>query len=55
MTKKFVWTGLFFGSTIGGFAPSMWGSDLFSPWGLATAAVGGLAGMWLGYRVSHWV
>jgi hypothetical protein len=55
MTKKFVWTGAFFGSSIGGFVPAMWGGDLFSLPGLVASAAGALAGMWLGYRVSQWL
>jgi len=54
MTKKFVWTGLFFGSGIGGFVPLMWGGEMLSLWGVATTAAGGIAGMWLGYRISQW-
>jgi hypothetical protein len=53
MSKKFIWVGFFFGSSIGGFVPAMWGGDLLSPWGIVMSLVGGIAGMWAGYRVSQ--
>jgi len=55
MTKKFIWTGFFLGSSIGGFVPAMWGGDMISIWGIVMSFVGGIAGMWAGYRVSQWV
>ena len=55
MSKKFIWGGLFLGSSIGGMVPAMWGGDLLSGWGIVMSLVGGLAGIWAGYRVSQWV
>lgn len=53
MTKKFIWAGLFLGSTIGGIVPAMWGGDMFSIWGIIMSFVGGIVGMWAGYRVAQ--
>jgi len=55
MSKKFIWTGFFLGSTIGGIVPAMWGGDMLSVWGIVMSLVGGIAGMWAGYRVSQWI
>ena len=55
MTKKFIWKGFFFGSTIGGIAPAMWGGDMLSMWGIVMSLAGGIVGMWAGYRVSQWL
>ena len=42
-----------FGTFIGGYVPSAWGASDFSLQSLAFAAVGGLAGVWLGVRLSQ--
>jgi len=51
MKKKFIWIGFLFGSSIGGILPAMWGGDLLSVWGIVMSLVGGIAGIWAGYRV----
>jgi hypothetical protein len=51
MGKKFMWAGFFLGSTIGGLVPAIWGDDIFSVWGIVLSLVGGIAGIWAGYRV----
>jgi hypothetical protein len=53
MTKKFIWGGFFVGSTIGNFLPALWGGDMISVSGFALSFVGGIIGMWLGYRVAQ--
>lgn len=51
MSKKtFVWLGLFVGSTIGSFVPALWGSDLMSFSSIFLGALGGLAGIWAGFK-----
>jgi hypothetical protein len=50
MTKKFVWIGLFVGSTIGNMVPVLWGGDALSVSGVLFSLVGGIVGIWLGYR-----
>jgi len=51
MSKKFL-IGLFVfvGSTIGSFIPSLWNADLLSYSSLFLGGVGGLIGVWLGYK-----
>ncbi len=52
MDRKIIWLGLFVGSSIGGFIPSFWGAGALSFSGLIFSALGGFAGIWLGYRMS---
>ena len=40
------------GSIIGGFIPDLWGAELFSYSSVLLSGVGGLAGLWLGYKMS---
>jgi uncharacterized membrane protein YeaQ/YmgE (transglycosylase-associated protein family) len=51
MRSKLIWIGLFVGSTVGGFVPSLWGADMLSFSGVIFSAVGGVVGIWLGYRL----
>ncbi|MDO8619743.1 MAG: hypothetical protein Q7R64_00140 [bacterium] len=53
MDRKMIWLGLFVGSTIGGFIPSFWGAGVLSFSGLIFSALGGFAGIWLGFRISE--
>jgi uncharacterized membrane protein YeaQ/YmgE (transglycosylase-associated protein family) len=51
-SKKLIWLGLFVGSTVGGMLPSLWGADMFSLSGVVMSFVGGVAGIWAGYRLA---
>jgi hypothetical protein len=51
--KKLVWIGLFIGSTIGGFVPSLWDSGMFSMAGVLGSAIGGLLGIYLGFKIGE--
>ncbi len=53
MERKIIWLGLFVGSTIGGFIPSLWGAGALSFSGLIFSALGGFVGIWLGFRISE--
>jgi len=50
MTKKLVWIGMFVGSTIGNMLPLVWGGDALSVSGFLLSLLGGIAGIWVGYR-----
>ena len=41
-----------FGMFAGGYVPELWGSSSFSPVSLLFGAAGGIAGVWLGIRLS---
>ena len=53
MTKKFVWIGLFVGSAIGNMLPMLWGGDAISISGVLFSMIGGIVGIWLGYRIGQ--
>ncbi len=50
--KAFVWGGYAIGSTIGGFIPALWDTSLFSFWGLILSTVGGMIGIYAGYKLA---
>ena len=50
MTKKFIWIGFFVGSTIGNMLPLLWGGDAISIAVVLFSLIGGIIGIWLGYR-----
>ena len=41
------------GSSIGGFVPSLWHAGMFSMWSIATSTIGGVAGIWIAYRLTR--
>ena len=51
--KKLVWIGLFIGSTIGGFIPSLWDSSFVSMSGVIGSAIGGFLGIWAGWKLGE--
>ena len=51
MSKTVVWFGLFVGSSLGGYLPSAFGADMFSPWALLGSVVGGIAGIFAGIKL----
>ena len=53
MAKKFIWIGLFVGSTAGNMLPLLWGGDAMSVSGIVLSIVGGIAGIWVGYRYAQ--
>lgn len=50
-TKTLVWIGLFIGSTIGSMIPSIWGAGIFSISSILLSALGGLVGIFLGFKL----
>lgn len=53
-SKPMIWIGMFVGSTAGGFVPLLWGGSAFSFSGIIWNAVGAMAGIWAGYKLSDW-
>jgi len=52
-TKSLVWLGFFIGSGIGSYLPLLWGGNLFSFTSIILSAVGGLAGIYVFYKISQ--
>ena len=42
------------GSTVGGFAPALWGGSALGTASLALAFVGGIVGLWVGVRLASY-
>ncbi len=53
MERKFIWLGLFVGSFIGGYLPELWGAGLFSFSSVIGSFLGGVAGIWAGYKIGN--
>ena len=52
-TKRLIWIGSIVGSFIGGLIPGLWHASMFSMWGLVLSTIGGIAGIWLGWRIGQ--
>ena len=48
VSRKLIWFGLFVGSSLGGYLPTLFGADMFSLWALLGGTVGGVAGVFAG-------
>lgn len=53
MSKKLVWIGVMVGSTLGGLLPMLWHASLFSMSGMVLSMIGGLAGIWVAWRIER--
>ena len=53
MNRKLIWIGMIVGSTIGGCVPALWHAGMFSVSAILLSAVGGIAGIWVGYRLGR--
>jgi len=51
--NKLVWLFLFIGSSIGGFIPTLWDSSFISMSGIFGSAIGGLIGIWIGWKIGE--
>jgi len=53
--KTLVWIGLGVGSTVGSIIPMFWGADgLISMSSVFLSAVGGVVGIWAGWKASNY-
>ncbi len=55
MNKFIIGIGMFVGSTIGSYIPALWGGSVLSFTSIVFSVIGGLVGIWLGYRVSKYL
>jgi hypothetical protein len=49
--KTLVWIGVFVGGSLGGFIPTLWGASSLSLSSVLLTAVGGLLGIWVGFKL----
>ena len=52
-TRSVIWIGMFIGSTIGGFIPSLWGADVFSMSGIFWSSAGAIVGIYLAFKFTE--
>ncbi len=52
-SKRLVWFGLTVGSTLGGMVPALWHASMFSLWGIVFSTIGGILGIWAGWRIGN--
>ncbi len=52
--RHLIWIGAIVGSMVGGWLPTLWGSGLFSFTGIIGNTIGGLVGIYLGYKIANW-
>ena len=52
-SKTFVLVGTIIGSSIGSFIPSLWGAGIFSFSSIIFGAIGAVAGIYIGFKLSN--
>ena len=50
--KTLIWAGIFVGSIIGSYVPTLWGADIFSFQSVVGSTIGSILGVWLGYKIA---
>ena len=49
--KSLIWIGAFVGGAVGAYIPALWGdTSLLSFSSIITSTIGGILGIWVGYR-----
>ncbi len=51
--KSLIWVFMGIGSTIGAYIPELWGAGMFSFSSVILTAVGGILGIYVGYKLSN--
>jgi len=51
--RRMIWIGAAVGSTLGGLLPALWHASMFSISGLVVSTIGGLIGIWAGWKVQR--
>jgi hypothetical protein len=49
--KQLIWIFMAVGSAVGSYVPLLWGASAFSFSSLLLGAVGGIAGIWAGFKL----
>lgn len=54
MNKFLILTGATVGGIAGAYVPFLWGdTNLFSGWSILLSVIGGLVGIWAGYKLAQ--
>lgn len=51
--KKIIYIFMGIGSALGGYAPMLWGDNLFSMTSVFLTALGGILGIYIGFKISQ--
>lgn len=52
-SKKMIWGGMVIGGAIGSYLPLLWGGDAFSFSSVFLGALGGILGIYIGFKLSR--
>ncbi len=52
-SKKLTWLGMVVGTSLGGYLPLIWGGSAFSFTSIFLGAAGGIAGIFIGFKLSQ--
>ncbi len=52
MDRRVIWIFVVVGSTVGGFAPELWGGSAFGFASLTLGCLGGVAGLWFAAKLA---
>lgn len=55
MQKWLITLGMLVGSTVGGYLPVLFGGSMLSFSGILFSVIGGVAGVWLGYKLGKFL
>ncbi len=51
--QMLVWMGFIVGSMVGGYLPTLWGAGFLSLQSVLLSALGGIIGIWAGYKLGQ--
>lgn len=52
-SKSLIWIFMAIGSAVGGYIPALWGEGFLSFSSVILTAVGGIIGIWVGFKLSQ--
>lgn len=52
-SKSLIWIFMGIGSMVGGYLPTLWGENFLSMSSVLLTAVGGILGIWLGFKLGN--
>lgn len=54
MNKSVIFIGMAIGSYLGGYLPTLFGAGVFSLTSIFCSGIGGIAGIWLSYKIVNY-
>ena len=53
-TRALYYLGAGIGGTVASLIPALWGGSLLGGWSIILSGVGGIAGLWVAYKIAHY-